>query len=135
MSQAGVAGARAVPDPEVDAKPRRRTFPADYKLRILQEVSACSGEGEIGQVLRREGLYSSHLSTWRQQRDEGALRELGKKRGRKPKRQDRDTERLKRENARLLRENAQLKQILAIQKKVSELLGIPLSHLENDENA
>ena len=122
----------AVPDPEVDAKPKRRRFPAKYKLDILKEVEACREEGEIGAVLRREGLYSSHLTTWRRQRDDGALRGLGKKRGRKAKPRDKEKERLQRENARLQRENQQLRAINEIQKKVSALLGIPLNTPEDD---
>lgn len=123
---------RSVPDPEVDAKPKRRRFSAKYKLDILKEVNACREEGEIGAVLRREGLYSSHLTTWRRQRDEGALRGLGQKRGRKGKPRDTEKEQLQRENARLQRENQQLRAINEIQKKVSELLGIPLNIPEHD---
>lgn len=123
---------RSVPDPEVDAKPKRRQFTAKYKLDILKEVEACREEGDIGAVLRREGLYSSHLTTWRRQRDAGALRGLGKKRGRKAKPRDKEKERLQRENARLQRENQQLRAINEIQKKVSALLGIPLNAPEDD---
>ncbi len=122
------------PSPEVDAKPKRRRFSAKYKLRILKEADACRAEGQIGALLRREGLYSSHLTTWRKQQDTGALRELGKKRGRKAKRRDPEKIRLQRENARLLRENQQLRAINEIQKKVSSLLGIPLNTPGDDEN-
>lgn len=124
-----------VPDPEVDAKPQRRRFTAKYKLRILKEVDACHEPGQIGALLRREGLYSSNLSKWRQQQEAGALRELGKKRGRKAKPQNTELARLRRENARLLRENQQLLAINEIQKKVSNLLGIPLNSPDDDENA
>lgn len=123
------------PDPEVDAKPRRRTFSAEYKLEVLKEVDACSSEGEVGAILRREGLYSSHLKTWRDQRDMGALRELGRRRGPRSKRQDKEVERAQRELARLERENAQLRQIVAIQKKASELLGIALASAEIGERS
>jgi len=122
------------PDPEVDAKPKRRRFTAEYKLRILKEYEACSENGEVGALLRREGLYSSHLTKWREQRDAGALRELGRKRGRKAKPRDKEMERLQRENIRLHRENRQLKQINEIQKKVAGLLGIPLNSPDLDEN-
>jgi len=125
---------RPEPDPEVDAKPKRRRFTAKYKLQIIKEVEACREEGEIGALLRREGLYSSHLTTWRRQRDEGALRELGKKRGRKAKPRDKEKERLARENAQLKRQLAQAEQIIEIQKKVAGLLGIPLKTLEDEEN-
>ena len=74
------------PDPEVPAKARRRKFTAKYKVETLKEVEACTEPGEIGALLRRRGLYSSHLSKWRQQRDEGVLAGLRpKKRGRKPR--------------------------------------------------
>lgn len=114
------------PDPEVDAKPARRRFTARYKLRILTEADAAREAGQIGELLRREGLYSSHLSAWRAQREAGALAALGRKRGRKTKLRDREKERLRQENARLRREVQQLRAINEIQKKVSELLGIPL---------
>lgn len=65
-----------VPDPEVTPKARRRRFSAAYKLRILKEADACTGKGEVGALLRREGLYSSHLSTWRRARDQGELEGL-----------------------------------------------------------
>ena len=122
------------PDPEVDAKPKRRRFSAEYKLRILKEYEACSEDGEVGALLRREGLYSSHLTTWRKQRDDGALRGLGKKRGRKAKPRDKEKERLQRENARLKRELARAAEINTIQKKVAGLLGIPLNSPDRDED-
>jgi transposase-like protein len=79
-------GAKATPDPEVVTKPRRRRFTAKYRLRIVEEAERCAGTGEVGQLLRREGLYSSYLANWRKARDVGALRELrSKKRGVKPK--------------------------------------------------
>jgi len=77
-------GGRVAPDPELVERPLRRRFSAEYKLRILQEVEACTRPGEIGALLRREGLYSGHLSKWRRQRDAGALEALGRPRGRKP---------------------------------------------------
>ncbi|MCP3961490.1 MAG: hypothetical protein GY719_26905, partial [bacterium] len=92
------------PDPEVPAKARRRHFTAKYKLRILAKADRCSKPGEIGKLLRKEALYSSHLSKWRQQRDEGALVALTQKRGRKPRPVDpqaKHVAELERENARL----------------------------------
>src|SRR6266852_6093860 len=77
-------GGRVAPDPELVEGPLRRRFSAEYKLRILREVEACSRPGEIGALLRREGLYSGHLSKWRRQRDAGALEALARPRGRKP---------------------------------------------------
>ena len=75
----------ALPAPEVAAKPKRRQFSAQYRLRILEEAERCTQPGEVGRLLRREGLYSSHLTAWRKARRKGSLRELAaKKRGAKP---------------------------------------------------
>ena len=115
------------PDPEVPAKARRRRFTAQYKLRILEEVERCSQLGDVGALLRREGLYSSHLSKWRQQRDAGALAGLTpKKRGRKPRPVDPQARRvaeLERENARLRDKLEKAETIIDVQKKLSQLLG------------
>ena len=109
-------------DTEVMARARRRSFPADYKRRILQEADRCTQSGQIGALLRREGLYSSHLTTWRRQRDQG---ELGTpKRG--PSAADpavKEVERLRRENERLRKRLEQAETIIAVQKKLSDLLG------------
>ena len=118
------------PDSEVAAKPRRRQFSAQYKLRILGEADACASPGEVGQLLRREGLYSSHLTTWRRARREGALGALEpKKRGRKPKRHDPSEakiRRLERENQRLTEELRKARLIIDVQGKVAGLLGFGL---------
>jgi transposase-like protein len=91
-----------VPDPEVVPRAKRRQFSAQYKLRILTEADQCTQRGEIGALLRREGLYSSHLTTWRKQRERGQLQGLTpKKRGRKPDPQAAELARLQRENERL----------------------------------
>ncbi len=75
------------PNPEVPEQPVQRSFSAAYKLKVLAEADQCTGRGELGAFLRREGLYSSHLTTWRQQRDQGSLEGLApKKRGRKARR-------------------------------------------------
>jgi hypothetical protein len=83
-----VAGGRAprvgVPDPELVEQAKRRKFTASYKLGVLTKADACTAPGEIGELLRREGLYTSHLTYWRKQRKDGALKELGRPRGRKP---------------------------------------------------
>jgi transposase-like protein len=71
-----------VPDPEVAAKPTRRRFTAEYKLRILREVDSQRETGGVGAVLRREGLSSTHLTTWRRERERGALESLRRRRGR-----------------------------------------------------
>ena len=125
-----LAPAAAVPDPEVPEKAARRRFTAEYKLRILREAEGCEAPGEVGALLRREGLYSSHLTTWRRQREQGALAALTpKKRGRRaspPHPLSRRVAELERENAHLQRRLKQAETIIEVQKKVSEILGIPL---------
>jgi transposase-like protein len=110
------------PNPEVPERAKRRRFTAEYKLKIVQEADRCSS-GEVGALLRREGLYSSHLAVWRRQRDEGALSSLSKKRGRKAKRsiEEIELERLRKENERLRERERQLELIVAAQKKVAAL--------------
>ncbi len=110
------------PNPEVPERAKRRRFSAEYKLRILQEADRC-GTGELGELLRREGLYSSHIVTWRRQRDEGALSALLKKRGRKAKRspEEIEIERLLKEVDQLRERERQLELIVAAQKKVAAL--------------
>lgn len=130
------AGARPpVPDPAVEAKPMRRRFTAEYKLRILREVERAKEPGEVGAILRREGLYSSHLSHWRQERDRVAKAGLAaRKRGPRRRVEDPRIKQLEREKARLERKLRQAEIIIEYQKKVSELLGIPLKPLDPDEN-
>ena len=124
-----------VPDPEVSEQAKRRRFAAEYKLRILREADACKGDGDVAALLRREGLYSSLLSSWRRQRDEVAGVGLAAiKRGRKGKLEDPRVKELARENARLKRRLARVETMLEIQKKASELLGIPLNPPDSDEN-
>jgi transposase-like protein len=115
-----------VPDPEVVVKAQRRRFTAEYKRRILQEADACTQHGEIGALLRREGLYSSHLNTWRRQRARGELQGLTPaKRGRKANPQAAENARLQRETERLKAQLARAELIIDVQKKVSQLLGLP----------
>ena len=117
----------APPDPEVSAKATRRRFTAKYKLSIVEQAERCEAPGEIGQLLRREGLYSSHLSTWRKAAREGSLRELARKRGPKPsagKRGGKKLRRLERENARLREELRKARIVIEVQGKVSGLLGL-----------
>jgi len=120
------------PDPEVMAKRPRRTFTAQYKLRILEKVDASSAPGEVGAILRREGLYSSHLTKWRSQRTEGSLQGLSaKKRGRKKIEVSPLAKRLaelERENARLRNRLKKAETIIDVQKKMSEILGISQDH-------
>ena len=118
------------PDPEVAATPTRRRFTAEDKLRILKLADACTVVGSLGALLRTEGLYASHLTTWRRQRTEGVLSALTpQKRGRKesarhPLRAENET--LRKENTRLTTRLKQAELIIDVQKKVSQLLGIPL---------
>jgi len=130
----GMAGSGGEePDPEVKEQGKRRRFTAEYKLRILREAAACKGKGELGQLLRREGLYSSHLSTWRRQQYDiakfGGLARNGSRKAAELRRKQ-----LERENARLKRKLEQAEAIIQIQKKASELLGIPLSQPDSDES-
>jgi transposase-like protein len=126
------------PDPEVPEQPKRRRFSAKYKLRILREADACTEKGQLGGLLRREGLYHSHLTTWRRQREEGSLKGLApKKRGRKPnenRKSKRDAQ-LESENRRLRKKLEQAEAIIEIQKKVAALLGNPIESPESDENS
>ena len=127
-------GVPGPPDPEVAEKPKRRRFGAEYRLRIVREADACKEPGEIGALLRREGLYSSLLTAWRRQRDAGALAGLrSKKRGPKAKAVDPQVKRLEREVAHLRRQLEQAETIIEIQKKVAGILGIPLRSSELDE--
>ena len=117
------AGSGFRPDPELVERPKRRRFGAEYKLEILAKADACTMPGEIGELLRREGLYTSHLTYWRQQRRDGALKELGKSRGRKPvDRRDRELAELRRRAERAEAELAKAKKVIEIQGSVSALL-------------
>ena len=124
---AGEAALPALPDPETPEKPYRRRFSADYKLRILEEADACEAPGEVGRLLRREGLYSSHLAAWRKARRQGSLAGLSRRRGPKAKRVNplaRKVEKLERENSRLEGELRKAHLILDVQGKVAGLLGL-----------
>ena len=120
----------AGPSPEVLEKPVRRRFSVEYKLKILAEADACAESGQLGELLRREGIYSSNLSNWRRQRETGALAGLTpKRRGRKAKPKNPladEVTRLARENERLKERLRQAEVIIDVQKKVSEMLSIPL---------
>ena len=123
------------PDPEVPAKLQRRRFSAEYRLRIVKQADACKKPGELGALLRREGLYSSLLANWRRQRDQGALREMrGRRRGPEPRPVDPRMKQLEAENRRLQRKLQRAETIITLQKKVAEILGIPLKPLDNDES-
>ena len=125
-----------VPDPAVEAKPTRRRFTAEYKLRVLREVERAKGPGEAGAILRREGLYSSSLVTWRRERDRVAKAGLAtRQRGPQARVKNPRVQQLERENARLRRRLQRVETMLDIQKKASELLGIPLSPPDTGEPA
>ena len=138
MAGARVYLASSVPDPEVPEKRPRRKFTAKYKLRILAEVDACTQPGQIGALLRREGLYSSNLTTWRQQREKGILQAMTpKKRGRKRKQPNPLAKRvaqLEKENLRLQQKLKKADLIIEAQKKMSEILGIAQNLDESDES-
>lgn len=125
-------------DPEVPAKKPSRRYTAAYKQKVLREADRCTKPGETGALLRREGLYSSLLSSWKRQRAAGELDGLaGKKRGNRSEsggKLSAENKRLRRENRRLERKLRQAEVILDIQKKASELLGIPLNSPEDGEN-
>jgi transposase-like protein len=117
------APAERVPDPELVELAKRRSFTAKYKAEILAKPDACTRQGEVGELLRREGLYTSHLTYWRKQREDGALKELGKPRGRKPvDRRDQEITALKRKLDRAEAEVQKLKRVVSIQGNVSALL-------------
>ena len=122
------------PDPEVPATVQRRRFSAAYRLRILKAADACKKPGEVGALLRREGLYSSLLTNWRRQREAGALREMrGRRRGPTPRLVDPRVTQLEAETRRLQRKLQRAETIITLQKKVAEILGIPLTPLDDDE--
>lgn len=119
------------PDPEVRPAPRRRTFTTEYKLRILAEADRSSEPGAIGALLRREGLYSSHLTEWRRQRAAGELKAgVTKVRGRKPAPEAQEVARLQRENERLRAQLVQAELIIGAQKKLAQAL----EHALSDQN-
>ena len=142
-SRAGIDARPGVPilviaDPEVPEKARRRRFTAEYKLRVVEQADACTEAGEVGELLRREGLYSSHLATWRRQKREGSLQGLSpRRRGRKPNPVNPLAKRvaeLERENKALSARLRQAEVIIDVQKKVSQILGIPLATRDDSEN-
>jgi len=134
---ASLPPAASRPNPEVVADAKRRSFTGEYKQRILAEAdSAAAQPGAIGALLRREGLYSSHLSTWRREREAGILKGLTPlKRGPKSKRnpQEEEMQKLRRENQRLTEELRKAAIVIDVQKKVGVLLGWPLPQADPEE--
>lgn len=132
----GLPSRGAEPDPEVPERAQRRSFTAEYKARVVQEADACKEPGAIGALLRREGIYSSHLAAWRKQMHEHGVHGLSnKKRGPAPKskRSPRELQ-LEREKRALEKKLARAELIIDFQKKVHGLLGIPLKQHELDED-
>ena len=129
--RAEVGQGRPAPDPEVVAKPTRRQFAAEYRLRIVEEADRCTRPGEVGRLLRREGLYTSHLAAWRKARRSGSLQGLTpKKRGAKPAEHNPlspKVRQLESKVARLEKELATAHTILEVQSKISGLLGLSLN--------
>jgi transposase len=127
----------AIPNPEVSAQSRRRRFSAGYKLRILEEADSCD-PGGVAALLRREGLYSSHLSTWRRQRESGEIAGLQpRKRGKKPSPKSPlsdEVQRLTRENRRLEERLRKAAIIIDVQKKLCDVLGLTVPPIEQNED-
>jgi len=118
---------KSPPDPEVSFQRRRRNLTAAYKLKILRKIDECTEPGQVGALLRREGLYSSNITRWRKQRDQGILTAMTpKKRGRKKVKNPvaNEVAKLQRENEKLRKKLWQAEQIIEVQKKISEILGI-----------
>ena len=119
---------RTISPNEIEPKRKRRRFTAVYKAEILARAAACTKPGEIGELLRKECLYSSHLTNWRAQAQAGTLEALGRKRGPQKKRtpEAERLARLERENERLRRKLDHAEKVIDVQKKLSEILGVPL---------
>jgi transposase len=130
----GRAAPVGVPDPELVEVPRRRRFTAEYKLRIVREAEACTSRGEIGELLRREGLYSSLLTEWRRARDGGALAGLERPRGPKANPLEAENARLRRRVERAEAELAKARRVIEVQGNVSALLGELLEPKGAQEN-
>ena len=129
LTWGGKRSAAAAPDAEVVDKPTRRRFSPSYKLRVVEEADRCTEPGEVGRLLRREGLYSSHLTTWRKAVRSGWLRALSKRRGRKPSERNAlegKVRKLERENTRLEKELEKARLIIDVQGKVAGLLGLSI---------
>ena len=121
---AGRVAPERLPDPELVERPHRRRFTAEYKLRVLREASACTRPGEVGALLRREGLYSSLLSEWRKQREAGSLEALSRPRGRKgPHPLEAENATLRRRAERAEAELEKARTVIEVQGNVSALLG------------
>lgn len=134
--QNGIAVTPETADPEVIAKAKRRSFSAAFKTKILAEVEAAAGSGNIGEILRREGIYSSTFTGWRKERDAAIHSAFSQKRGPEPKNNPftAENEKLRRRNQRLEDELRKAEIIIDVQKKVAMLLGRPLPPIPDSEN-
>lgn len=126
----------STPDPEVTRRPIKRRYTVEYKLKIIQAAGRCSERGDIAALLRKEGLYKSHLRDWRRQYREGGVEALKGKPGPRPKRDpiDLENERLRRENEKLTERLTRAELIIEVQKKVARMLEeLPKKDLESEE--
>jgi transposase len=132
----GSRGINVVPDPEVPEKAARRSYTAEYKRRILREAEVCKEQGQIGALLRREGLYSSNLTAWRRQVERGTLDALSsKKRGPKARRPDPSIRRMAEQEKEIQKLRARLRKaelIIEAQKKIAEIFRLPLDQTEGE---
>ncbi len=135
--QNGLSAAAEPVNPEVTAKAKRRSFSAAYKTKILSEVDAAAGSGNIGEILRREGIYSSTLTGWRKEREAAIQSAFSQKRGPEAKNNPftAENEKLRRQNQRLQEELRKAEIIIDVQKKVAMLLGRPLPPIPDSENS
>ena len=135
--QQRVSGGLSSPDSEVTPRGKRRSFPASYKTKILAEVDSAAGSGNIGEILRREGIYSSTLTRWRRERDAAVNSAFSGKRGPEPKRNPftAENEKLRRRNQHLEAELRKAELIIDVQKKVAMLLGRPLPPVPHNESS
>ena len=127
----------AMPDPEVSDRARRRRFTSKYKLAILRELDGCKERGGTGAVLRREGLYSSHITVWRRQRASGELQGAPRKLGRPRKVRNAlepEVARLERDNAKLQEELRKARLIIDVQKKLAAILGDPIPETNDSDD-
>jgi transposase-like protein len=134
--QQAVSSALRSPDTEVTPRGKRRSFPASYKTKILAEVDSAAGSGNIGEILRREGIYSSTLTRWRKERDAAVDGAFSRKRGPEPKRNPftAENEKLRKRNQHLEAELRKAELIIDVQKKVAMLLGRSLPPVPDSEN-
>ena len=134
----GSQGITVIPDPEVPSMPARRSYTAEYKRRILREAEACKEQGQIGVLLRREGLYSSNLTAWRRQADRGTLDALSsRKRGPKVRKSDPSIRRITEQEKEIQKLRARLRKaelIIDAQKKIAEIFQLPRDQKEGEDS-